>query len=207
MRRGVLLFVKDPEPGKVKTRLAASVGPERAAEIYRRLAEEVVRRLPEEDEVLVMFDPPEKGAEVEAWLGGLGAKAALDFLAQAPGDLGARLDAAFATAFAQGFAAVAAVGSDCVELTPQHFAEAWQSLATHDAALGPAADGGYYLLALRAPQPALFTDIAWSTGAVCAGTLARAAAVGLRVHLLPQLRDVDTVEDWDAAAATLSAGT
>lgn len=194
MRRCVLLFVKYPEPGKVKTRLAATVGADRAAEIYRHLAEGVLRRVPAADDVLVMFDPPEKAAAIAAWL--RRPAGALDFLAQAGGDLGVRLAHAFAAAFSGGFDAVAAIGSDCITLAAPHFAEAWRALTTHDAALGPAEDGGYYLLALRAPQPALFTDIAWSTHTVCQQTLARAAAAGLRVHLLPPLRDVDTEEDW-----------
>lgn len=196
MRRAVLFYVKLPEPGKVKTRLAATLGAQRAAEIYRQLAETVLRRIPVEEEVIVMFDPPERGAEIAAWLRGPGAGRTLRFVPQAAGDLGARLERAFAAAFAEGCEAVAAIGSDCVELAPAHFAEAWQALATHDAALGPTEDGGYYLLALRAPCPALFADIAWSTPAVCAQTLDRAAEAGLRVHLLPKLHDVDTEADW-----------
>jgi rSAM/selenodomain-associated transferase 1 len=196
MRRCVLLFVKHPTPGKVKTRLAATCGAQRAASIYRALAERVLRRVPESEEVLVMCDPPEQVAEIESWLAGLECGHRMRFLAQARGDLGARLAQAFALAFAAGFEQVAAIGSDCVELGPEHLAEAWAALATQDAALGPAVDGGYYLLGLRAPQPELFRDIAWSTDAVCRETLARAAATGLRVHLLPTLRDVDTEEDW-----------
>lgn len=191
----VLFFVKHPAPGKVKTRLAASVGPERAAAIYRTLAETVLRRLPADATVLVMSDPPERLAEIEAWLHGVSPGRKLRFLPQAAGDLGVRLERAFAAAFAEGFTMAAAVGSDCVEITPVHFSEAWAALATHDVVVGPAVDGGYYLLALRAPQPVLFRDIAWSTDAVCRQTLQRAAAAGLRVHILPALHDVDTEAD------------
>jgi uncharacterized protein len=191
MRRCVLFFVKYPEPGKVKTRLAATVGAERAAAIYRSLAEAVRRRLPRDVEVLVLCDPPERAAEIAHWLG----QRPDQCVPQAAGDLGTRLEAAFAAGFARGIEALAVIGSDCVEITPAHFAEVWEALATHDAVLGPAVDGGYYLLALRAPQPALFRDIAWSTDGVCRQTLERAAVAGLRVHLLPTLRDVDTEED------------
>lgn len=195
MRRSVMLFVKDPVPGAVKTRLAATVGAERAAEIYRQLAETVLRRLPPSELVVVMCDPPEACGRIATWLRGVAPDRRMGFDTQADGDLGVRLERAFAEAFAARFEAVAAIGSDCVEITPAHFAEAWEALATHDAVLGPAVDGGYYLLALGAPQPALFRDIAWSTDAVCRQTLERAAAAGLRVHLLPTLRDVDTEED------------
>ncbi len=196
MRRCVLFFAKYPEPGKVKTRLAATLGPERAAEIYRQLAETVLRQIPPGEDVIVLFDPPEKGAEIAAWLHAPGKGRTLRFVPQATGDLGVRLERAFAAAFSEGYEAVAAIGSDCVALGAAHFTEAWQALASHDTALGPTVDGGYYLIALRAPNPALFADIAWSTAAVFAQTLARAAEAGLRVHLLPMLRDVDKEEDW-----------
>lgn len=196
MRRAVLFYVKLPEPGRVKTRLAATLGTERAAAIYRRLTETVLRGIPAELEVWVMCEPPERGVEIAGWLRAPGAGRTLRFVPQAVGDLGVRLERAFAAAFAEGYEAVAAIGSDCVELAPAHFAEAWQALATHDAAIGPAEDGGYYLLALRAPHPGLFAGIAWSTAAVLPQTLDRAAAAGLCVHLLPTLHDVDTEEDW-----------
>ena len=196
MRRCILFFVKFPEPGKVKTRLAATLGAERAAEIYRELAETALKRIAAEEEVIVMFDPPEKREAIAAWLRAAGKERTLHFVPQVAGDLGVRLERAFAAAFAEGHEAVAAIGSDCVELAPEHFAEAWQALATHDAVLGPTEDGGYYLLALRAPSPALFQDIAWSTEAVFQQTLDRAAEASLRTHLLPKLRDVDTEEDW-----------
>jgi glycosyltransferase A (GT-A) superfamily protein (DUF2064 family) len=81
--------------------------------------------------------------------------------------------------------------------------QALDALREHDVAVGPARDGGYYLLALRSPQPALLSDIAWSTAAVLPATLARAAALGLRVLRLPPLRDLDTLADLDAEWARL----
>jgi rSAM/selenodomain-associated transferase 1 len=201
MRRAILLFVKFPEPGRVKTRLAATVGAERAAEIYRRLVVAVLGSLPREHELVVAFDPPEKRAEVVAWLGAVPGGRRAHFLPQAGGDLGARLERAFAETFALGFENVAVIGSDCIELTPATFSAAWQALATHDAVLGPSTDGGYYLLALRRPCAALFRGIAWSTGAVRAQTLAQAHAAGLRVHELGALPDIDTEADWRRAEA------
>ena len=194
--RAILLFLKWPEPGRVKTRLAATLGAVRAAEIYRALVAEVVRRLPGDAELVVAFDPAERRAEVEGWVLGLcGARAGVRFIAQAPGDLGARLERGFAEAFAMGFEQVAAIGSDCVELTPEIFAEAWGALDAGGAARGPTEDGGYYLLALRGECPRLFAGIAWSTGAVFTQTMERAREAGLEVRVLPVLRDVDTEED------------
>ncbi len=199
MRRAILLFVKYPEPGRVKTRLAATVGADAAARIYRRLVAAVIESLPDEEELVVAFDPPEKRAEIVAWLGAAPAGRRAVFLPQAEGDLGARLERAFAETFALGFENVAVIGSDCIELTPATFTATWQALGSHDAVLGPSTDGGYYLLALREPCAALFRDIAWSTDAVRAETLARARSAGLRVLELAALPDIDTEADWRRA--------
>lgn len=199
MRRAILLFVKYPEPGRVKTRLAATVGADAAARIYRRLVAAVLGSLPEGGDLVVAFDPPEKRAEIVAWLGEALAGRYTVFLPQAAGDLGARLERAFAETFTLGFENVAVIGSDCIELTPATFSATWQALATHDAVLGPSTDGGYYLLALRQPCAALFHGIAWSTATVRAETLARAQTAGLRMHELAALPDIDTEADWRRA--------
>ena len=203
MRRAILLFVKYPEPGKVKTRLAATLGAEMAADIYRRLVAAVVAGLPEGDDLIVVFDPPEKRAQVAEWLHSLLAGRRVDFIPQAAGDLGGRLEQAFAEAFARGFEKVAVIGSDCIELSPETFSETWRALETHDAVLGPSTDGGYYLLALRQSCAALFRGIAWSTDAVRAQTLAQAQAAGMAVHELAALPDIDTEVDWRRAAEKL----
>lgn len=188
----------------MKTRLAATVGAEAAAAIYRRLVAEVCRTLPRDAAWRVMFDPPERQREVETWLRAMGGGAELEFQAQARGDLGARLERAFAEAFAGGCELAAAIGSDCIELSPELFAEAWRALEEGaDAVLGPSADGGYYLIALRAPHPELFSPIAWSTDAVLSETLALAEKSGLRVHLLGVRHDIDTADDWLRASARL----
>jgi rSAM/selenodomain-associated transferase 1 len=200
MRRAILLFLKYPEPGRVKTRIATTVGAPAAAAIYRELVAEVCRQLPSDGETLViLFDPPERKMDVEVWLSDLLPYIRCQYSPQSSGDLGARLENAFAEAFAAGFEQIAVIGSDCVELTPETFAETWRALAQDDVALGPTTDGGYYLLALSAPAPALFQEIAWSTDAVFTQTLARAGETGLRVSLLRELRDVDTEDDWRRA--------
>ena len=204
MRRAVLVFVKHPEPGRVKTRLAATLGAEPAAEIYRRLVAEVFARLPDDAQAIACFDPPGRREEIERWLNRIAAGKALHFLPQAAGDLGARLTHAFAETFALGYGQVAATGTDCVEIDAPIFTEAWTALDTHDMALGPSRDGGYYLIALTAACAPLFENIPWSTGRVLAETLARAASKNLRVHLLPMRHDVDTEEDWRRAEQRLS---
>jgi hypothetical protein len=184
--------VKNPRPGTVKTRLAAAVGPEAAAGLYRALVERVLETTaprPGEYERLVFFDPPGALEEMRAWLPGV------RLLAQSGGDLGARMADAFARAFARGARRVAIVGSDVPGVARETVGDALRALDTADVAMGPAEDGGYYLLALREPRPELLSGIAWSTATVAAETRARAAALGLSLRELGTLRDVDTLDD------------
>jgi uncharacterized protein len=190
-RSVVMVFVRVPRAGRVKTRLAAGIGAGAALTVYRRLAERVVRearRLPRVH-VRLHYTPADGGAEVRGWL------AADDYVAQAEGGLGERLGAAFDQAFADGFTRVLVVGSDVPELRASHLREALAELAAGRAVVGPARDGGYYLLGLVAPAPGLFAGIDWSTDRVLRQTLERAERMGLTVRLLEVLADIDTVED------------
>ena len=205
-RSVLLVFVKRPTPGEVKTRLAVALGAQTAAELYRALvAATLANTAPQADEYrrVVCFSPPEAEAEIASWLAGERRAA------QSAGDLGARMQAAFAQAFAEGAARVALIGSDLPTITRGDVRDALGALDDHDVVLGPSADGGYYLIALARPQPALFERIPWSSAAVLEQTLARARAAGLRVHRLAQRRDVDRLEDlcaeWPALAPLLQA--
>jgi rSAM/selenodomain-associated transferase 1 len=192
----LIVFVKAPRPGAVKTRLASRLGEGRAAALYRALAEEQIRRTaPRADEYerRFFFDPPDARAELEAWLGPQA------YAAQGAGDLGARLSAAFADVFAGGARRAAVIGTDVPSMSRDDVLDALQSLDHEDVAIGPATDGGYYLLALRRAEPELFRDIPWSTSGVLEATLARAAARGLGVNVLRTLGDVDTMDDLRAS--------
>jgi rSAM/selenodomain-associated transferase 1 len=191
----LVVFVKHPAPGAVKTRLAAAIGPASAAEVYRFLAEHVLEATTPasgEYERLVFFDPPEALEEMRAWLHGV------RLLAQSAGDLGARMSDAIGRAFARGASRVAIVGTDAPGLSRQTVVDALAALDAADVVLGPSEDGGYYLLALCEPRPELFAGIAWSTSTVAAETRTRAAAAGLSMRELAPLRDVDTLEDLRA---------
>jgi rSAM/selenodomain-associated transferase 1 len=193
--RALVVFVKLPVPGSVKTRLATAIGPEAAARLYRTLAERVLEATAPragEYERLVFFDPPEALEEMRAWLPGV------RLLAQARGDLGVRMKDALARAFARGAERVVLVGSDVLGVSREIVTEALAALDTADVVIGPAEDGGYYLIALREPRPELFAGIAWSTPSVGDETRARAASAGLSVQELPRLRDVDTIDDLRA---------
>lgn len=193
----LLLFAKLPRPGTVKTRLGAELGMAAAADAYRRLTACVLRALPPELAVRVCYAPDGAGAEMEAWLSPLLSGHAT-FHPQGDGDLGRRMARAFAEAFATGAARVVIIGSDCIDLTPELFAEAYAALAEVDAVLGPSTDGGYYLLGLRKNEPGVFEDITWSTEQVLTQTLLRVDALGWTHRLLPALTDVDTLAEWRA---------
>jgi rSAM/selenodomain-associated transferase 1 len=191
------VFVKEPRPGKVKSRLAAILGPEAAAAVYRAIAEEVVRRTaPPRDayDRVIVFDPPEAGDAVGDWLG----VEAPVLVPQVSGDIGLRMDQAFGELFARGARRVALVGTDVPALAFEDVREALESLDGHDVAIGPATDGGYYLIALKRPQPELFRGIRWSGPDVVAETLERASRADLGVSVLRTMGDVDTVEDLAA---------
>lgn len=191
----LLVLVKHPQPGAAKTRLIPALGPAVAADLYRFLAEEEIRSTrPRGDEYrrLFFFAPEEASDEVESWIPGE------RLLPQLGVDLGARMVAAFAAAFAAGARHAAIIGTDVPWVSRELVLEALGALDEHDVVLGPAHDGGYYLLALSRHRPALFDGIAWSTPSVLAATAERAGALGLTVRLLEPLRDIDTIEDLRA---------
>jgi rSAM/selenodomain-associated transferase 1 len=186
------VFLKAPRPGAVKTRLIPALGPAAAAGLYRALAEDVVGRTtprPGDYERVLFFTPNESRAEIEGWFSGE------TCTAQEEGDLGARMSAAFDEAFRGGADRVAVVGSDVPGLGRDDVLAALASLEDHDLVLGPARDGGYYLIALSRARPELFRAIVWGTSAVFGATMERAFALGLTVRLLDERRDIDTLED------------
>jgi uncharacterized protein len=200
-----LVFLRLPEPGRVKTRLAAGVGAGAAARIYEALARGVVERLrlgPWRLEVHFAPGLPEAGKAVRAWLehdtGDASTGPTLRYVPQVEGDLGMRMERALAGALASG-APAAVLASDVPGLGPRHLAEAFRFLeaSAADLVLGPCPDGGYYLMALRSgpPPPGLFRGVPWSTDRVLETTLSAARDAGLRVHMLEPLTDVDRPED------------
>lgn len=188
------VFVKLPQPGAVKTRLVPSLGAQAAAELYEALVEAVLAGTEPrgEYERLVYYAPAEAAEAMRAWLPGGRLRR------QCEGDLGTRMADAFARAFARGAGRVAIVGSDVPGLTRETVVNAFSALDGRDVVLGPAHDGGYYLIALREAHAGLFREVSWSTASVLAQTLDRAAHAGLSVATLPPLRDVDTLDDLRA---------
>ena len=189
----LLLFVRNPELGKVKTRLAAAVGPEKALDIYIRLlrhTRQITQNLPVQKRVYYA----DWVAENDKW-----PKEQYQKRLQPPGDLGEKMEAAFAAAFAEGYASVVIIGSDCLQLTPAILQQAYHELTQHDVVIGPALDGGYYLLGMNRLHRELFRNKRWSTAHVFPNTLQDIRTLQLSYALLPRLSDVDHVEDLDAS--------
>ena len=191
--RALLLFVKNPIPGKTKTRLAASVGNERALVMYDRLQRYTRDQAAALEGVTLYLHYSDHVPEEDLWPADRFLK-----LVQRGEGLGQRMEAAFQHAFARGHERVCIIGSDCPGVTTELLGRAFAALETEEVVLGPALDGGYYLLGLRHLHPTLFRDMEWSTERVAEETLARAGAQGLGVGQLEVLRDVDHLEDWES---------
>ncbi|WP_457064100.1 TIGR04282 family arsenosugar biosynthesis glycosyltransferase [Hymenobacter sp. UYAg731] len=199
----LLVFARVPALGRVKSRLAAGVGEPAALAIYHELlaitnAAVVAAGVPATVWLADAAGIEPSAAETREW-------AAHRAKCQPEGDLGVRMTAAFAAAFAAGAGRVAIIGTDCPGLRDTHLSRAFALLETNDLVLGPATDGGYYLLGLRQPRPELFQNKPWSTDSVLADTLADAGRLGLRVAFLPTLRDVDNADDlavWRAESGS-----
>ncbi|MBI5800511.1 MAG: TIGR04282 family arsenosugar biosynthesis glycosyltransferase [Verrucomicrobia bacterium] len=188
----LVVFLKAPRPGSVKTRLAETLGADAACAAYRQLVEALLANLAPLQAVELCFAPADASAEINPWL-----RTDWSACPQSEGDLGERLHAAFTEHFLSDAEHVVIIGSDCPAVTPTDISDAWLALDGHDVVLGPALDGGYWLIGLRAPQPNLFTGMPWSTDAVFGETTRRARESGLRIATLRELSDVDTVADWE----------
>ncbi len=201
--RLLLIMAKAPRPGAVKTRLCPPLTPGLAADLYRAFLRDTLalaRALP--DTAVGVVHPP----STDDWpLRALLPPGVL-LWPQEAGGLGSGLDGAFAGAFARGYRRVVVMSSDSPTLPVAALEEAFAALDAHDVVLGPTDDGGYYLIGLDRPRPRLFEAITWSTAAVYAQTLERAAESGLRVHATTPWHDVDTVADLAALAAHCAAG-
>jgi len=200
----VVLMLKAPVPGRVKTRLAVDIGDQAACAAYRRLVEHQIGQIPSDWRVEVHFDPPGGGGAMREWLGHRPL-----YVPQPAGDLGVRLSCAMNDGGAGdpdpvGRFPLVFLGGDCPYLEEKVLVEAAKSLESHEVVLGPAVDGGYVLIGMNSPHPELFRGIEWSTERVLGQTLDRARGAGLSVALLPVLEDVDDLASWKRAEDELN---
>jgi rSAM/selenodomain-associated transferase 2/rSAM/selenodomain-associated transferase 1 len=203
-RERLIVFTRYPEAGKTKTRLIPSLGADGAAHLQRQMTEHILsqtRQLATRRSVSVEVRY-EGGNEdlMKAWLG-----PTFVYKPQSLGDLDRRMGCAFEAAFASGIEAAVIIGSDIPGITKDVLQQAFDTLQQKDFVLGPANDGGYYLIGMQIDSfhrahPALFTDIPWGTDKVLDTSLNIATKMGLSFELLTELEDVDRPEDlyvWD----------
>lgn len=194
----IVAMLKAPRAGFVKTRLALEIGAEAAAAIYRRLVEHQMAAVPRGWRVEVHFAPAEAAAQMRQWLG-----VEPDLFSQSGDDLGERLIHATAGAFGREAGCVIVIGGDCPALDETCLHEACGALESADVVLGPAADGGYYLIGLRRSLPDLFRGIPWSSETVLKMTVERVRQAGLPYAMLPTKEDVDDLASWRRGQALL----
>lgn len=193
----LLIFSKYPLAGKAKTRLIPALGAEVAAQLHRRLAESAIsiarswhgKTLGKTTRITIHYTGAEK-KDFRNWLG-----FDLDYQEQPVGDLGQRMGTAFESAFKCGIKHVIGIGTDVSTLTAAILQQADKNLEDHDIVLGPAADGGYYLIGMNSFYPELFVGVDWGTEHVYRQTKKICTRLGLRVTELPILNDVDRPED------------
>jgi rSAM/selenodomain-associated transferase 1 len=192
----ILLFIKAPVRGQVKSRLAADIGDEAALELYKNFILDIIDTVKKTGYPFrICYYPPHAGAEVSSWLAGH-----YRIVPQQGSDLGERMENAFLRCFSEGFERALLIGSDLPDLAPAVLQNAMASLAEHDAVIGPASDGGYYLIGFhsRTLLPRVFQGIPWSTETVFQETMAILKKSALSVDQAPTWNDVDTVEDLRA---------
>jgi hypothetical protein len=199
-----MVFVKAPAEGRVKTRLAAGVGEQAATFLHRCFVEDILATAGNAGcPVHVHFTPPESRVELRRWLG-----ADTEIFSQVGADLGERMAGAFAGAFSKEYERAILIGTDFPDLPSSILTDAFSALADHDAVLGPARDGGYYLIgfSLNGFLPEAFRDITWGARDVCQKTVKALRLKKKRVYLLPAWWDIDTYADLLCLAGRLKHG-
>lgn len=189
MENALLIFVKNLQPGKVKTRLAATLGDDRAYQIYEYLLDQTYRAV--QDVRARKYVCYSDFLEPEARHG-------YQTLVQSGTDLGERMLNAFQEMFARGAIKTIVIGSDNPDVNSDLINNAFEVLDSVDIVIGPATDGGYYLLGMKVLHPELFHSIPWSTAVVYETTVCRIQESGLNYQSLRELRDIDEEQDWHA---------
>ncbi|MFC1918339.1 TIGR04282 family arsenosugar biosynthesis glycosyltransferase [Chloroflexota bacterium] len=189
----LIIFIRLPSPGRVKSRLATSLGAEIATKVYQLCAEHVFQesdRVSSGIQKYVFYSDRRDEEKIKQWAG-----SRFRFSPQVQGNLGKRIDDAFRTVFDRGTRKAIIVASDVPDLSAEIIDDAASKLDEYDIVIGPCRDGGYYLLGMNKFYRQLFQGIAWSTGQVYRQTLYNAKEMDLKAYSLPCLTDIDTEED------------
>ena len=186
----LIIFIKNPVLGKVKTRLAKYIGDRSALQIYLSLLKHTFKITKELEDVVKVVYYSDVVEEDDMWISTSFGKSL-----QEGNDLGMRMKNAFQTAFNEGAERVVIIGSDCFELTQNYIEHAFNILNSNQAVIGPAVDGGYYLLGMNRMYSSVFQDVEWSSHNVFVSTFVKLKEEDIQFKLLPVLYDVDRVED------------
>ena len=200
IKQRLIIFSRYPEPGKTKTRMIPALGAEGAANLQRQMTEHTLAQAKKLTELLpVAIEVHFAGGNQQLMANWLGQD--LVYQPQSSGDLGARMTSAFEEAFIATMEAVVMIGIDCPGLDENLLSQAFNALGNHDLVLGPAQDGGYYLIGLGRYSTELLKNIAWGTDQVLAQTVANAKELDFSIAYLDTLSDVDRPEDlviWES---------
>lgn len=197
--RAIIIFVKNPVLGKVKTRLAKDLGPEKALAIYHQLLMLTCNAVVQVDADKHLFYSDHVDL-ADIWPNEHFRK----YVQQPNNDLGERMYSAFEETFDKGYKKVLIIGSDCPDISAEVIEQAFAALENHDVVIGPAKDGGYYLLGMNELEKEYFKGKEWSTSSVREDTISSAKALGKKFVLLEELRDVDHADDLTDIKISLS---
>ncbi len=192
-KNGLVIFSKYPEEGKIKTRLAVTLGNEKALKFYNLCAHNTfseASKLDNNVNVFLFYSDKEDKKRIKQWI-----DKDFVFLHQHGADLGKRMLIAFKELFDRGIEKVVIIGTDIPDMNVRLIRTAFDYLEKFDVVIGPTPDGGYYLLGMKKLIPELFSGIAWSTEEVYAKTMIKIIELGKNVKTLPKLLDIDTEED------------
>ncbi len=203
MDRVVIVFLRAPEKGRVKTRLSKLLNDTFVLELYKAFVEDTLDTLDTVGDKALCFWPPGGKKSLQKWLG-----KNYDFLVQRGDDIGQKMSAAFADIFKKGYTYAVLIGTDIPELSENMITLAFQTLQTTDAVIGPSGDGGYYLIGFKKSgfSNSIFKGINWSTPRVFDQTLEALDRDSIQYSRLPQLNDIDMPEDLDALARRMKSG-
>lgn len=188
-KNALIIMTKNPILGNCKTRLAATLGNEKALSIYIQLLD-YTAHFSKNIEADRFIYSTEEVIEKERWV-----SPTSYFRIQSSGDLGERMSNAIQEILDLGYKKIVLIGSDCAEINSKDIYTAFQKLENHDITLGPALDGGYYLIGTKEVTPTLFQNISWSTNSVLKDTITKIEAAKMSYFLLKEKSDIDVEED------------
>jgi len=203
MDRVIIVFLRVPEKGRVKTRLSVFLNDTFVLKLYKGLVKDTLDVIETSGDNALYFWPPGKKEVLQKWLGNKYA-----FAVQKGDNLGQKMSNAFVDMFEKGYTYALLIGTDIPELSVNMITLAYQELQTADAVIGPSDDGGYYLIGFQKSEFSknVFEGIDWSTTLVLNQTLGNMERESIQYHLLPGLNDIDTPKDFDALSCRVKYG-